>query len=67
LYVHPEERIEHLKEATVRKAREAREVPFLRKKTDENNSTGSKIAVRSNDGKALYLEGFSKTSPSARN
>ena len=58
LYVHPEERIEHLKEALSGKPAKAREVRFKKKDGTEIIVRDQKIAVRSNDGKALYLEGF---------
>jgi PAS domain S-box-containing protein len=58
LYVHPEERIEHIKEVLSGMPTKAREVRFKKKDGTEIIVRDQKIAVRSNDGKALYLEGF---------
>jgi len=58
LYVHPEERTEHIKEVLSGMPVKAREVRFKKKDGTEIIVRDKKIAVRSNDGKALYLEGF---------
>ena len=58
LYVHPEERAEHIKEVLSGTQTKAREVRFRKKDGTEIIVRDKKIAARSNDGKALYLEGF---------
>ena len=58
LYVHPEQRTEHIKEVLSGMPAKAREVRFKKKDGTEIIVRDKKIAVRSNDGKALYLEGF---------
>ena len=58
LYVHPEERAEHIKEVLSGIPAKSWEVHFKKKDGTEIIVRDKTIAARSNDGKALYLEGF---------
>jgi PAS domain S-box-containing protein len=58
LYVHPEERVEHIRGVLSGMATQAREVRFKKKDGTEIVVRDKKVAVRSNDSKTLYLEGF---------
>ena len=58
LYVHPEERAEHVKKALSGVPTTSWEVRYKKKDGTEITMRDSKVAVRGNDGKTLYLEGF---------
>ena len=58
LYVHPEERAEHVMEVLSGKTTKPREIRFKKKDGTEIVVRDKKVAVRGNDGKTLYFEGF---------
>jgi PAS domain S-box-containing protein len=58
LYVHPEERVEHVREVLSGISTKPWEVRFKRKDGTEIIVRHKKVAVRGNDNKTLYLEGF---------
>ena len=58
LYAHPEERADHVKKVLSGVPTTSWEVRFKKKDGTEITVRDSKVAIRSNDGKALYLEGF---------
>jgi PAS domain S-box-containing protein len=58
LYVSPEERSEHIRETLLGSTAKTREVKFKKKDGTHIIVRDKKVAVHSNDGKNLYLDGF---------
>jgi PAS domain S-box-containing protein len=58
LYVHTEERTEHIKEVLSGVPTKAREFRFKKKDGTEITVRDNQAVVRGDDGKTLYLEGF---------